>query len=200
VFLVQILAVMAHTKFVHFMLDVLETSQAGPLLHHRQHVPIFQLCSHVVPVLHQLPKADVLRQGKNYVVAEIGIQRLHSRPVELNQRGLSEEVRPGQLLLVDQFRLDVHGLLELQPEHYIATRPFSGDYLGHRFCYLFFLETGDEVFKALQIFRVSFMSSPIDDIPRICHLFTTQLLQLYALLQLWHHLSQHGILLLLFFH
>ncbi len=50
-----------------------------------------------------------------------------------------------KFLLGDEFRLYVHGFFKIDFEHDLAIEPLSGDYLGYRLCYLFLLQTLDEI-------------------------------------------------------
>lgn len=50
-----------------------------------------------------------------------------------------------KFLLGDEFRFYVHGFFKIDSEHNLAVGPLSGDYLGCRLCYLFLLQTLDEI-------------------------------------------------------
>ena len=65
VVLKQKLTVMAHVKLCHLVLNIPNTSEAGSLLHHLNHVFVFKLGSYVVSVLHKLPEPDILHLYSN---------------------------------------------------------------------------------------------------------------------------------------
>ena len=91
-------------------------------------------------------------------MADVGVERLHPRPVELHQRRLSQKVDPLQLLLAREFGLQVDCLLVGELEHDFATAALSGGDLGDRLRDLLLLQRPNEVFQTLQILgRVVFL-------------------------------------------
>lgn len=73
------------------------------------------------------------------------VERFDSGSIEINEWGFSEKVEVIKFLLGDEFRLYVHGFFKIDFEHDLAIEPLSGDYLGYRLCYLFLLQTLDEI-------------------------------------------------------